>query len=193
MGNYIPYFYADVIAKVCFNSLRPGLNRRPFADDIFKCIFLNENEWILPMISLKFVPKVRINNIPALVQIMAWRRLGDKPLSELMMVGLLTHICITRPQWVKYNAGLADLYLSSLIGYMLVTVLVDTFSIFISKTVRVILQCSCGNIRQTQSDKLIPKDHQNVLYHNCKAVNSTGLWAFYIALLSEFNPLLTIM
>ena len=84
------------------NSLRPGLNRRPFADDIFKCIFLNENEWILPRISLKFVPKVRINNIPALVQIMAWRRPGDKPLSEPMMVSLLTHICVTRPQWVKF-------------------------------------------------------------------------------------------
>ena len=49
-------------------------------------------------ISLKFVPKVRINNIPALVQIMAWRRPGDKPLSEPMMVSLLTHICVTRPQ-----------------------------------------------------------------------------------------------
>ena len=83
------------------NSLRPRLNRRPFADDIFNCIFLNENEWILPRISLKFVPRVRINNIPALVQIMAWRRPGDKPLSEPMMVSLLTHICVTRPQWVK--------------------------------------------------------------------------------------------
>ena len=83
------------------NSLRPGLNRRPYAGDIFKCIFLNENEWILPRISLKFVPRVRINNIPALVQIMAWRRPGDKPLSEPMMVSLLTHICVTRPQWVK--------------------------------------------------------------------------------------------
>ena len=83
------------------NSLRPRLNRRPFADDIFKCIFLNENEWILPRISLKYVPKVRINNNPALVQIMAWRRRGDKPLSEPMMVSLLTHICVTRPQWVK--------------------------------------------------------------------------------------------
>ena len=74
------------------NSLRPRPNRRPFADDIFKCIFLNKNEWILPRISLKFVPKVRINNIPALGQIMAWRRPGDKPLSEPMMVDLLTHI-----------------------------------------------------------------------------------------------------
>ena len=33
---------------------------------------------------------------------MAWRRPGDKPLSEPMMVCLLTHICVTRPQWVKY-------------------------------------------------------------------------------------------
>ena len=52
-------------------------------------------------ISLKFVPKVQIDNIPALVQIMAWRRSGDKPLYEPMMVSLLTHICVTRPQWVN--------------------------------------------------------------------------------------------
>ena len=44
--------------------------------------------------------EVRINNIPALVQIMAWRRIGDKPLSEPMMVNLLTHVCVTRPQSV---------------------------------------------------------------------------------------------
>ena len=42
-----------------------------------------------------------INNIPTLVQIMAWRRPGDKPLSETIMVRLLTHICVTRPQWVN--------------------------------------------------------------------------------------------
>ena len=41
------------------------------------------------------------HNIPALVLIMARRRPGDKPLSEPMVVGLLTHICATRPQWVK--------------------------------------------------------------------------------------------
>ena len=44
-----------------------------------------------------------INNIPALVQIMAWRRPGDKPLSGPMMFRLLTHICVTRPQWVKLS------------------------------------------------------------------------------------------
>ena len=68
---------------------------------IFRCIFLNENVWIFITISLIFFPKGRINNIPALVQIMAWRRRGDKPLSESMMISLPTHICVTRPQWVK--------------------------------------------------------------------------------------------
>ena len=55
------------------------------AYNIFKCIFLNENFSILIKISLKFVPKGPIDNNLALVQIMAWRRIGDKPLSEPMM------------------------------------------------------------------------------------------------------------
>ena len=63
---------------------------------------MNENVRISINISLKFVPKGLINNIPALIQIMAWRRPGDKPLSEPMVVILLTHICVTRPQWVNY-------------------------------------------------------------------------------------------
>ena len=50
---------------------------------------------------MKFVPKVSINNIPPMVQIMAWRLPGNNPLSEPMMISLLTHICITRPQWIK--------------------------------------------------------------------------------------------
>ena len=83
------------------NSLRPRQNGRRFADDTCKRIFFYENARISLKISLKFVPKVRINIIPALVQIMAWRRPGDKPLSEPMMVSLLTHICVTRPQWVN--------------------------------------------------------------------------------------------
>ena len=88
-----------------FNTLRPGQNGRHFADDIFKCIFSNENVWISIKISLKFVPKGPINNIPALVQIMVWRRPGDKPLSEPVMARLPTHICVTRPQWVNKQAS----------------------------------------------------------------------------------------
>ena len=58
------------------NTLRPRQNGRHFPDDIFKCIFLNENIWISIEISLKFVPKGQINNIPALVQMMSpdWRQ-----------------------------------------------------------------------------------------------------------------------
>ena len=52
------------------------------ADDIFKCIFWNEKFCIMNKISLRFVPKDPIDNNPALVQIMAWCRIGDRPLSE---------------------------------------------------------------------------------------------------------------
>ena len=90
--------------------MRSRQNGRHFADDIFKCIFLNENVLIPITISLKFVPKGPINNIPALVQIMAWRRPGDKPLSEQMMVSLPTHICVARPQWVKDKFHIEFLY-----------------------------------------------------------------------------------
>ena len=83
------------------NTLRPRQNCHHFANDIFKCIFLNENVWLSLKISLKFVPEVRINNIPALIQIMAWRRPGAKPLSEPIMVKVLTHICVIPAQWVK--------------------------------------------------------------------------------------------
>ena len=86
---------------IIVNTLRPRQNGRHFADDIFKCILLNENAWIPNKISLKFVLKGLINNIPALVRIMAWRHPGDKPLPDPMMVSLLTHICVTRPQWVN--------------------------------------------------------------------------------------------
>ena len=81
------------------NTLRSRQNGRHFPDDIFKWIFLNGNVSISIKIPLYFIPKSPINNIPALAHIMAWRRPGDVPLSEPMMVSLLTHICVTRPQW----------------------------------------------------------------------------------------------
>ena len=71
----------DVTRPQWVNSLRPRQNGHFFADDTFKRIFLNENIRIAIKISLNFVPKGLINNIPALVLIMAWLRPGDKPLS----------------------------------------------------------------------------------------------------------------
>ena len=92
---------AGAASAAFVNTLRPRQNECHFADDIFKCIFLNKNCSIPIKNSLKFVPKGPINYIPALVQIMAWRRPGDRPLSEAMMVSLPTHICVTRPRWVN--------------------------------------------------------------------------------------------
>ena len=57
--------------------------------------------WTSLKISLKFISKAQTNIFPALVQIMAWCRSGDKSLSETMIASLLTHICVTRPQWVN--------------------------------------------------------------------------------------------
>ena len=63
---------------------RPRQNGCHFAYSIFKCIFLKENVWNLIRISLNFVPKGPINNVPAMGQTMAWHQIGVKPLSELM-------------------------------------------------------------------------------------------------------------
>ena len=52
---------------LAINTLRPKQDGHHFPDDIFECIFLKENVWIPIKISLKFVPKSPINNIPALV------------------------------------------------------------------------------------------------------------------------------
>ena len=94
--------YSHVTVKAMgINTSRPRQNGRCFADDTFKRNFLNENVRIFIKISLKFIHKGSINHIPALVQIMAWRRPDDKSLSEPMVIYLLTHICVSRPQWVK--------------------------------------------------------------------------------------------
>ena len=62
-------------------TLRLRQTGRHFPDDIFNCIFLNENFYI----SFKISPKGPMNNIPAMFPITALSRAGDKPLSETMM------------------------------------------------------------------------------------------------------------
>ena len=105
--EYLPCYGYTVTVNIMqgINTSRPIQNCCHFPGDIFKCIFLNENVWISVKISLKFVPKCPINNIPTLVQTMAWGRPGEKPLSEPIWVSLLTHICVTRSQWVKSDSG----------------------------------------------------------------------------------------
>ena len=104
--NWPPFIISNVLLNCgCFilrvNTLRPKQNGHHFPDDIFRCIVLNENVWTSIKISLKFVPNSPIKNIPALVQIMAWCRPGDKPLSETIKVSSLTPMCVSRIQWVK--------------------------------------------------------------------------------------------
>ena len=92
-----------------FNTLRPRQNGRHFPDDIFKWIFLNENVWISINISLKFVPRGPINNIPTLVQVMTRRWPGNKPLSESMMAYM--HHSAS----MSYSINSFNLYLSGLL------------------------------------------------------------------------------
>ena len=75
---------------------------------IVQTINSNTFSW-MKIYGFRLVPKVPINNIAALVQIMAWGQLGDKPLSEPVMVKVLTHICVTRPEWVNtFNLGITN-------------------------------------------------------------------------------------
>ena len=101
-GFQISFMFSLCVCCIALNinTLRLRQSGHHFPDDTFKCIFFNENVWILIKMSLKFVPKGPINNIPTLIQIMAWHLSGAKPLSEPMMISLLMHICITWPQWV---------------------------------------------------------------------------------------------
>ena len=67
---------------MCHELISPGQNGCHLAADILNCIFMNVMFCILILISLTFVPKSQIDNNSALVQVMAWRQIGDKPLSE---------------------------------------------------------------------------------------------------------------
>ena len=99
MGKHLLFLLPDI--RMIINTLKPRRNKSHFVDDIFKRIFLNEDVLISIQISLEFIPNGPISYITALVQIMAWRLRGDKPLSEPMMITLLICICVTRSHWVN--------------------------------------------------------------------------------------------
>ena len=63
-------------------------------------------------ISLKIVFKGPIYHKPPLAPIMAWRWVGNKPLSDQWWPSLLMHKCITRPKWVNVKCSVADCYLN---------------------------------------------------------------------------------
>ena len=99
MAPTVISFYTIIIENSFWNDLLTHWGRdKMAAHDSFKRIFLNENVSIAIKISQKFVAKGPINHILALVKIMAWRRPGDKSLSETTVISLPTHRCVTRPQ-----------------------------------------------------------------------------------------------
>ena len=115
-SNMINYFNSSrhgTVFLLCLGALTHwGWDKMSvFSQTTFAHVFFNENVWISINIALTFVPKGEINNIPALVQIMAWHHSDDKPLSEAMMLCLLTHICVTRPQWVTRNKVIYEAYM----------------------------------------------------------------------------------
>ena len=80
-----------------FNTLRPRQDGHHFSRRYFHMHFSNENILISIRISQSVITKGPINNIPALFQIMAWPRPGNKPLSQPIM-----YICVSWPQWINH-------------------------------------------------------------------------------------------
>ena len=99
-----------------FNTLRHR-NWLPFHRLQIKMHF----SW-MKMFKFRIFFKGLINNIPALILIMAWCRSGDRPLCEPMMVILPTHKCVSRPQWVNSLIP-SEAYMHSLTRSSLVQVM----------------------------------------------------------------------
>ena len=71
----------------------------------FEMHFLEEKNKNFAYEFTEFCSKVWIDNIPTLIQIIAWRHPGDEALFEPMVFSYLTHICVTWPEWVKPELG----------------------------------------------------------------------------------------
>ena len=113
---------------------------------ILQKTFWSEFCWMFK-ISLKSAFKIPNYDFTALFQIMAWRRPGDKSLSEPMTIRLPPHICVTLPQWV--NAKLDSLSFT----LISITPLVLKYPIDFSFTHLVRLQraqfCWCSGLIRT--------------------------------------------
>ena len=108
--------------------MRPRQYGRYFPDDIFLCIFLNENVGSLIKISLKFVSKGPINNISSLVQIMAWHRAGGRPLFEAMMA-YFTDTYMQHSASMSWKQGISWPYTFT------------TYAVVIQKNMQTVLLC----------------------------------------------------
>ena len=125
-----------VTPRLNINTLRPRQDGRHFADDIIMCIFFNENCCILNKFSMKYVRKGPIDNNPALVQIMAGRRSGDKPLSEPMMISLPTHI------YMRHSASMSKYrFLCAWVPISIEVIMKSTAHIYIYIYMHIYIYC----------------------------------------------------
>ena len=136
--------------------------------------FSNAFSWMkMLQFWLKFIwdlfQKGSINNIPPLVQIMARRRRDDKQLSETSMVSLLTHICVSRPQWVNTvvhvsaagNCHLCHVLIELFTAKQITNTLTDNDVCLLAR-----LPLTHYGLRHTASWNLIRLGLGNVLMHN---------------------------
>ena len=128
-------------ARHFLNTLRPRQDDRHSAK-IFRCLFLKENIPISIDISVNFAPKCQMNNIPTRVQIMAWRLPGDKPLSETMMVILLTHKCVTQPQWVEHTIALFWIAVVKYVHDTIIRVVLSALHMYIGRENHINMSCT---------------------------------------------------
>ena len=133
-----------IITNHRFNTLRLGQNGRQFADDIFKHNFLNENVLISNTIWLKFIPKGPIDNNTVLVEIMDWRRAGDKPLSQPM------------------QAYIGDVYMRHLASMRYVTIFFNIFLCVSVNNLQVVDICSVVEMTLTSAMLVSPSWHDDV-------------------------------
>ena len=87
-------------ASCCLKTMRPRQDCRHFQDAIFKSFFVKENIWISIQILLKCVPGVKLT----IFQHWFRKWLGAEQVARhyfnRCLYALLSHICVTRPQWV---------------------------------------------------------------------------------------------
>ena len=84
-NHILSSLYTVTSLNTDINSSTPEQNGRHFADDIFKCIFVNEKFRNSVKSLLNCILEGPIDNNPALDKTMAWHQKGDKPLFETML------------------------------------------------------------------------------------------------------------
>ena len=82
---------------------------------------MNEKFCFSIRFSLKFVPKGPFDNKLAMVQVMAWRRTGDKPLPEPMLTHFPDAYIGTRGRWVMKPTKFSNISVWTLKGPLLLT------------------------------------------------------------------------